>query len=144
MTVKARKIIAMFGIFIIFPAAIIRKLWSIFESTLNGPPCPNWTIIERKIDAVARVTTKGTILPFVTNNPMIAARKTEKTTQNRSIKTILPDLFRITIPNPAVIAMFEPTDRSIIPDIMTNVMPSASIPLIVDCMRRVERLVKLR
>jgi hypothetical protein len=93
---------------------------------------------------VARVTTKGTIFPFVTNNPIIADRKTEKMTQNRSVRMMLPDLFRSTIPNPAVMAMFEPMDRSIIPDIMTNVIPSASIPLIVDCMTRVERLVKLR
>ena len=75
---------------------------------------------------------KGAIFPLFVISPLIVPSKAPNAIQKRSIIKGLSVLLRTTTPNPATRAHCDPTDKSICPDMIIRVIPSAIIPLIDD------------
>jgi hypothetical protein len=61
--------------------------------------------------------------------------------QNASVIQGFPVIFSTNTPKPATNATIEPTDRSIIPEMMIMAMPSVMRHLIEACSNKVERFV---
>src|SRR5699024_5514487 len=89
---------------------------------------------------VAKVAINGAILPAVINKPLIAPKIAPKIhPSNKAMIESTPDTIKI-----ATIALdnanVEPTDRSIPPVKITNVIPNAINPLIETCLSKLNKL----
>ncbi len=113
--------------------------------TLNtGCPFAAIRATPRMIVIVPRVTMNGGIFPYATLAPLKHPTNAPITAE-RMIGTIngySPGCAKVAAITP-VSATIDPTDRSIPPDTMTNIIPMARIPLMEACLRMFTRLAGL-
>ncbi|OQB97229.1 MAG: hypothetical protein BWX81_00999 [Spirochaetes bacterium ADurb.Bin110] len=103
-----------------------------------------YKVSDLKIAIVPSVTMKGAILPFVIRKPLrkpaLRAMASETINADRMLKKVpshigekptraLVIIFNIRIAPAPASAVIEPTERSIPPDMITKVIPSAMIPV---------------
>jgi hypothetical protein len=110
------------------------------------PAFEKYWMSDLKIDIVPNVTMNGAILNFATITPFNAPSNEPKTKAKRNVSTNAsvesgPNRLRKKIETPPTNAAIDPTERSIPPLMMTNVIPSPIIPVYEIC-RRI--LVKFR
>ncbi len=98
------------------------------------PALEKYWMRERKIDMVPKVTMKGAILNFETMRPLSAPQADPRTSAKRNVSMIPivefgPKRLRKKIEIPPTNAVMEPTDRSIPPEMMINVIPREMMPV---------------